>query len=830
MLQKKIIPLLKNIYSTNPLSVQNQRDRVINHKKEIKWFTFSPDDRFLLVNDEEKTTLYQLGKSSGSRAIYSIPHNNDIYSVRFGEDGQSFTLISDKYDMTRYSLEGIRLSSSHVIENKNVIPHSISKPWIGNHIMAWPEWGPRVNVYDFYLGHYLIKELALENFEDGYVPLSIRVRLDSGKVFLLMIHPGSRTGQVFVIDIELQKTDKLWVIQDVRDEMGNNVYEVSACGGYMAAYTQDGECWIYDLQGGEEHLAFKYNRFYPAKIHPVGTSSFLCTVLPEDDSDGYNLIVYDPTTRSRTKQFHGLQFLYHPNHGPPGGVRAEAFFQISDDFKYLMGFTGNYISVWDTDKIEVTGKFESGQKQEIGTTTLSARGNYLAVIKNRQIIFIYDREELPCTTRSDLPGLKLHGYPYVSRNKYLMYRCDEETECPSGYKYYYKFLKFPKLNRIYNRGDIQEQGAIRNMFRDYYYLGETGYFVCSRMVNRLYFYSIETGKKVLDLRLLVGFGINSLEHIAVSEAGNRVAALTAMGRIKVYDTSYLLNGNYSSLIPVPRCIKKIRATPLFSKKKAYLIAFISEDLLFIGYSNGDVKIVDILSSRTISKNNAALTPHSVRIINDQMLLIITDRERSPQGKIRISLWNHSSNHMEPIKLRIGGRDCDIDAFRVSDQSGFLAVAINNKGVYTINIHRPWETRKLGDLGRINAPFIYFKLFGIFELLSKNQLLIIDVASEEWEEPCPKKRIRIWDINTGEPVFREDTFLEDYEGIDILLEKYLVLWTKDDNLLKIYDLNLNQLLIAPISDFQDRMPTYKKIKAWGDKLITMGNDLNIFQII
>ena len=236
MLQKKTIPLLKNIYSTNPLSVQDQRDRVINHKKEIKWFTFSPDDRFLLVNDEEKTTLYQLSESSDSKIQCSVPHNNDVTGVRFGDDGQSFTLISDKYDMTRYSLEGIRLSSSHVMENKNVIPHPMSKPWIGNRFMAWPERGLNpykllLNVYDFYLENYLIKELVLENFEDGYVPLSIRVRLDSGKVFLLMIHPGSRTGQVFVIDIELQKTDKLWVIQDVRDEMGNNVYEVSTCGG-----------------------------------------------------------------------------------------------------------------------------------------------------------------------------------------------------------------------------------------------------------------------------------------------------------------------------------------------------------------------------------------------------------------------------------------------------------------------------------------------------------------------------------------------------------------------------------------------------------------------
>ena len=189
-------------------------------------------------------------------------------------------------------------------------------------------------------------------------------------------------------------------------------------------------------------------------------------------------------------------------------------------------------------------------------------------------------------------------------------------------------------------------------------------------------------------------------------------------------------------------------------------------------------------------------------------------------------------------MNIAGSDIyEFDAYRLSVELGIIAVAINDKGLYTIEIQNSGNTKYYGDLGRI-----FFSarqnLYGLFDILPKGKKLIIMDAPRyaaaddySYEHYKDKIRIRIWDLNTGLSCFEEDRFFEEYKDIDILMEKYIVLWTQKDGHLKIYDLNLDCLNMEALVDCGDYQTHTGKIRIWGpDKVVTIGHELNVFQII
>jgi WD40 repeat protein len=837
MQRQRTVPLLKNIYSTNA-AIEVECEWVINHIKEIKWIKFSPDDRFLFVTDSRNVTLFDLNHRD---IKCSISHENDVIGIRFPDDNCSFALISiasNEYGIRLYSYGGDLLASSDGILKKNYIPYPMGKAVIGNSTIAWIQGGGGnvnlvLNLYDYYNEHYVIKKLAIDMVgkgEKGYKPLSIYVRLEIKRIFVLMKDPdpGSQLGKAVIIDIDLHRVVNYVVIQEIGE-----VNQVSKCGGFLATYTRSGECWVYDLQCEKRSLILKYDRFLPARIIPLEKSSFLVTGPPEDNNDGYSLIIYDAVSNVITKQLRGLQYIYRNNEGIMRGVEPVAYFQITDDLKYLMGFTGDSLKIWDFRKLEVVGEYKGSQKLGIGTAKLSHLGNYLAITNSSELVYIFRREKLPKTMKTSLSELRITGFPYTGYNNYLLYRCEEMEKDSKKIHYYYKFLKLSESINIVEKAKqhICEKGAVKGTYRYYDYLGGTGYFICSDMNDRLRFYLIESGGEVLNIKVIGGFGFVYLSNIATSKTGNRIAALSSTGLIKIFDTSYLNLKNYSSSIPAPQCIRRIRANSLFEDRSAVLTHFISDERLFIGYSNGDIKILKIASRSTISQNRIDKIPGSIRIIKDNVFLIVSNRSSYIHEPIRLYLWNYIKNDIKPLRVLIDGEEVyDFDAFRLSTKLGILAVAVNKKGIYTINIERIGDIKKVGALGWVSNPGNR-KLFGIFEILPEEQkLLIIDVASEEVDEPYPKKRIRIWDLFTGKPQFKVDTFLEEYNDIDIVSEKYIALWSKKDDLLKLYDLNLNLIIIEPIFNFSGFNPAEGIIKSWGDKVVVGGSDLNIYQII
>jgi WD40 repeat protein len=829
MLKKRTVPLLENIYSTNE-DLNVECDWIINHIKEINWITFSSDDRFLFVADNDNVTVYKLNQHE---IQCRIPHANNAIGVRFPDDC-SFALISDvsgEYSIKRYSYEKILLAPSDAILNKIHIPYPMKKPVIGNSTIAWIQDG--VNLYDYYKDHYVIKRLAVDIVGKGekrYNPLSIYVRLEIKKIFVLMKDPDpvSQLGKVVIIDIDLHQVVNYVGIQEIGE-----VNQVSKCGGYLATYTKIGECWAYDLQGEKRSFILKYDRFLPARIIPLEKSSFLVTGPPEGNNDGFSLIIYDAVSNAITKQFRGLQYIYRNREDMWRGVEPVAFFQITDDLRYLIGFNGDSLSIWDIKKSEVVGEYEASQKLDIGTATLSPLGNYLALTNGSELVYIFKREKLPKTIKTSLTDLRINGFPNTGDNNYLMYRCEEREKNSGKIHSYYKFLKLSESFSIGEKAKehISEKGSVQGLYRYYDYLGGTGYFICSDMNDRLQFYLIESGEEVLNIKVIGGLGLVNISNIATSKTGNRIAVLSSTGLIKIFDTSYLNLKKYSLSIPTPRCIRRIRANSLFGDRSAVFTHFISDERLFIGYSNGDIKILKITSKSTISQNKIDKIPGSVLIINDNVFLIVSYRNSYIHEPVRLYLWNHIENDIKPLEVVIDGEDVyDFDAYRLSTQLGILAVVVNKKGIYTINIERIGDIKKFGALGWIFNPGNR-KPFGIFEILPDEQkLLIIDVEPGEVDEPYPKKRIRIWDLYTAKPQFNVDTFLEEYNDIDIVSGKYIALWSKKDDLLKIYDLNLNLLIVEPILNFRGFSRAEGIIKSWGDKVVTGGSGLNIYQII
>jgi hypothetical protein len=238
----------------------------------------------------------------------------------------------------------------------------------------------------------------------------------------------------------------------------------------------------------------------------------------------------------------------------------------------------------------------------------------------------------------------------------------------------------------------------------------------------------------------------------------------------------------------------------------------------------------------ISQNTTDIdqVPVSIHIIDNKTILVVSKDYYNLPPK-RLYIWDYVENNIKPLMMVIDGETIyDFSAYRLSTQAGFLVVAVNEKGVYAINLERIDNIKRIGDLAWIYRPS-RIKLFGIFEILEEQQkLVIIDAEPGKEMKAYPKKRIRIWDINLWQSLFDKDTFLEEYYDIEIVSGKYIALWSKKDECLKLYDLNLNLLMIKPILNFREFTSPFVadgSIKSWGsDKVITFGSDLNIFQII
>jgi WD40 repeat protein len=818
MSKERTAPLLRNIYSTNA-ALKVECEWVINNTKEIKWIKFSPDDRFLFVTDSKNVTVYDL-THWGIKC--SISHKDNVIGVRF-PDNCSFALISDvfgEYSIKRYSYEGILLASSNSIINRNNIAFLGIDAVIENSTISWPVRAdsdkPVLNLYDYYINNYVIKGLVVRKITENFRLISLQIRLEIRRLFLLMKDQKSETGQVIVIDIDSKHIVKEFILQEI-----GNVHQVSKCGGYLATYTEGGELWVYDLNSKERKLILKYDRFGNKKIIPMNRSSFLCTGPPKGNSNGHEQIIYDIYVSASVII----------------KVVAIAYFNVSDDFKYLMEVGSYSLIIWDINQSEITGKFEGSKKLDIFHATLSAKGNYIAIKKNREVVNIFKREKLPSTGGSDSTNMKFYGYTHIIDNNYLMYECTETERDPWKARSYCKLLKLSGFNETGENKQqyISERGTICGTYSYYGYLRETGYLIVKRD-TKLYFYSIETGKEALNIEVLKRFGgLVIIEDIAISINKNRFAVLSSTGLLKIYDTGYLKSKKYTTTIPSIRCIRRIRVAPRSQKITAKFIKFITDNLIFVGFSNGHVKILEIASSKVISQNSIDKVPDSIHIIDNKTILVVSKDYNYNLPPKRLYIWDYVENNIKPLMMVIDGEAVyDFNAYRLSTQTGFLAVAVNGKGVYAINLECIDDIKRVGDLGWIYHPS-GIKLFGIFEILpEKQKLLVIDVAPGKINEPYPKKRIRIWDINSWQPSFDEDTFFEEYDDIEIVSAKYIALWSKKDDCLKLYDLNLNLLIIKPILDFYGYSPQARSngiIKSWGsDKLITIGSDLNIFQIV
>lgn len=819
MVQKaKTAPLLRNIYSTNA-ALEVECEWVINHIKEIKWIKFSPDDRFLFVTDSRNVTLYDLNH----RGIKcSISHENDVSGVRFPDDNCSFALISDvsdEYIIKRYNYEGILLAPSNAIIKKRNIPYKMKDAVIGNRTISWLEGDGHdnlvLNLYDYYMNHYVIKGLKVRKLLKDYESISIHVRLEIRKLFLLMKDSLSEVGQVIVIDVDLQQIIKEFILQEIGKR-----HQVSKCGDYLATYTKNGELWFYDLQSKERNLILTIDRFHPAKIIPMGRSSFICTGPPKDNPNGNKQVIYD----------------IHASASVAIKVVDFSSFQVSDDLKHLMEVHGSSLSIWDISKSEISGKFAGSHKLDTLRAKLSSKGNYIAMIKNSRSIFVFKREKLPKTTKHDRPWQKFRVYPNLIDETYLMYKCTETERSPWKSRSYYKLLKLSGSNRTGENKQqyISEKATQCNPYGNYAHLNETGYLIRYKRETKLYFYSIETGEEVLSMDVLTGFGgLVIIENIAISENGDYVAVLSSTGLLKIYDTGYLKKKKYKSTIPFPRCIRRIRVAPRSQKITAKFTKFITDNLIFVGLSNGHVMILAIVSSKVISQNSIKKVPETIHIVDHKKILIVSEVYNG--GPKRLYLWDYAENNIKPLTLVIDGDTfCDFSDYRLSIQEGVLVVAVNGKGVYALKLKRIDYVKRIDDLGWIYRPGRR-KVFGIFEILQKQRkLVIIDVEPGKEEDDYPKKRTRIWDIDSWQSLLDDDTFLEEYDDIEIVSGKYIALWSKEDDWLKLYDLKLNLLAVNPILDFSGVGPLDRvegTVRSWGpDKVITIGSDLNIFQII
>jgi WD40 repeat protein len=816
----KTAPLLRNIYSTNAeLSIDC--DWVINRNKEIKWIKFSPDDRFLFVADSNNVTLYDLNHH-GTQC--SISHEDNVTGVRFPDDNSSFALIfdiSDEYSIRRYNYEGFLLASSNATVQKHRVSYRWTNMIIGNSTISWPERGDHdklvLNLYDYYMDRYVIKGLTVRKLTENYEPISIHVRLEIRKLFLIMQDPRNEAGQVIVIDIDSQHIVNECILQEV----GRN-HQVSNCGSYLATYTENGELWFYDLQSKERNLILTIDRFHPAKIIPMGRSSFICTGPPKGNPNGHEQVIYD----------------IHASASVAIKVVDFSSFQVSDDLKHLMEVHGSSLSIWDVSKSEISGKFAGSNKLDTLRAKLSSKGNYIVMMKNNQSIFVFKREKLSKTTKHDRPWQKFRVYPNLIDDTYLMYKCTETEISPWKSRSYYKLLKLSGSNRTGENKQqyISEKATQCDPYGNYAYLNESGYLISFKRETKLYFYSIETGEEVLSMDVLTGFGgLVIIENVAISENGDYVAVLSSTGLLKIYDTGYLKKKKYESTITLPRCIRRIRVAPRSQKITAKFTKFITDGLIFVGLSNGHVLILEIASSKVISQNSIDKIPGSIHIIDKKTILVVSKGSEYSIDPKRLYLWDYIENKIKPLTLVIDGEVVyDFSNYRLSAQAGVLVVVVNEKGVYAINLKRIDDIKRIGNLGYIYRPGS-IKFFGLFEiLLEQKKLVIIDVEAGKEKDDHPKKRIRIWDINSWKSLLDDDTFLEEYDDIEIVSGKYIALWSKEDDWLKLYDLKLNLLAVNPILDFSGVGPLDRvegTVRSWGpDKVITIGSDLNIFQII
>ena len=703
----KTAPLLRNIYSTNAeLSVDC--DWVINRNKEIKWIKFSPDDRFLFVADSNNVTLYDLNHHG---IQCSISHEDNVTGVRFPDDNSSFALIfdiSDEYSIRRYNYEGFLLASSNAIVQKHRISVYGIHASIGDNTISWPERGGYdslvLYLYDYYMERYVIKGLTVRKLVENYEPISIHVCLETRKLFLIMQEPRNAAGQLIVIDIDSQHVVKEFILQEI-----GRTHQVSKCGGYLATYTDNGELWVYDLQRKERTLILKYEGYHPATIIPMDRSSFICTGPPKGNPDEHGQIIYDVyVSASVTIK-----------------IVAFASIQVSDDLKYLMEVHGNSLIIWDISKTEITGKFGGSKKLDTLHAELSARGNYIAMIKNSRSIFVFKREKLPKTTTHDRPWQKFRVYPNLIDDTYLMYKCTETERSPWKSRSYYKLLKLSESNRT---GEnklqyISEKATPCNPYGNYVYLNETGYLISFKRETKLYFYSIETGDEVLNMEVLTGFGgLVIIENIAISANGDYVAVLSSTGLLKIYDTSFLKKEKFKPTILLPRCIRRIRVAPRSQKITARFIEFIIDNLIFVGLSNGHVMILEIASAKVISQNSIKNVPETIHIVDQKKILIVSKVYSG--GPNQLYLWDYAENNIKPLTLVIDGETVyDFSDYRLSTEAGVLVVAVNGKGVYAINPKRIDEIKRIDDLGWIYRPGRR-KSFGIFEILQEQQMLVI----------------------------------------------------------------------------------------------------------